>query len=61
MSIDEEVLRFKVSVDDSARVAIVDSIAKLIKEEFDLIGGHCVFVFAQIFFHVIFHEFKYQV
>lgn len=48
-------------MDDSARVTVVDTIAKLIKEEFDLIGGHCVFVFAQVFFHVIFDEFKYQI
>ena len=38
--INEQVLRFEISMNDSPGVAIVNSVAKLIKEEFDLIRSH---------------------
>jgi hypothetical protein len=53
LSVDEKILRFEVSVNDSAGVAVVDAVAELIKEEFDLVGGHGVFVLAQVFLHVV--------
>lgn len=61
LTIDEEVLRFEVSVDDASGVAVVDAVDELEEEEFDLVGGHGVLVLTQVFLHVIFHDFKDQV
>ena len=36
-------------MDNSPGVAVVDSIAQLIDEQFDLVGCEGVFVFAEIF------------
>lgn len=48
-------------MDDSSGMAVVDSVAELIEEKFDLICSHGVFVFAEIFFHIIVNEFKDEI
>ena len=40
-------------MDDSARMAIIDSVDKLEKEELNLVGCDGSFVFRHILFHVI--------
>ena len=42
-------------------VAVVDSIAKLIEKEFHLILTHSMFVFTQVFLHIVIHKFKDEV
>jgi hypothetical protein len=54
-------LGFEVSVDDPARVAVVDTVAKLEEKEFDLVGSHGKFVFAEVFLHVILDQFKDEI
>lgn len=43
--IHQQILRLQVSVYNSSRVAIIDSIHKLIEEKFDLVGCDGVLVF----------------
>ena len=59
--VNEEILWFEISVNDPASMAVVDAVAKLIEEEFNLIGSHGMFVLAQVFLHVVVHKFKDQV
>lgn len=59
--INEQILRFEVAVNDSASMAVVDAIAELIKEEFDLISGHSMLVLAKVFLHIVVHKLKDQV
>ena len=54
-AINQQILRFKVSVDDSSGVAIVYAIAKLIKKQFDLVRSHSQLMLAEVFLHVVFN------
>ena len=40
-------------MNNPAGMAIVDTVAKLIKEELSLIGAHGSFMLAQVFFEVV--------
>ena len=42
-------------------MAVVDAVAELEEEEFDVVGGHGKFVLAEIFFHVVFYQFKDEI
>lgn len=59
--IDEKILGFKVSVDDATGVAVVDAVAELVEEQFDLILTHAGFVFTQPFLEVVIDQFKDEV
>ena len=48
-------------MDDAAGVAVVDAIAELVEEQFDLILAHGGFVLAQPFFEVVVDEFEDKV
>jgi hypothetical protein len=61
LPVNEKILRFQVSMHDSAGMAVVDAVAELVEEELDLVGGHGMFVLTQVFLHVVVDEFKNQV
>lgn len=52
---------FKIAVDNSAGVAIVEPITELIEEEFDLIGGHGGLVLTHILLKVIVDQLENQI
>ncbi len=52
-AINEKILRLKVSVDDSPGVTIVDSVAKLIEKQLNLVGSHGHLMLAEVFLHVV--------
>lgn len=48
-------------MDDSSGVAVVDAVAELIEEQFDLILTHSMFVFTKVLFHIVVDKLKDQV
>lgn len=52
---------FKIAVDDSTGVAIVESVTELVKEQFDLIGGHGGFVLTHVLLEVIIDQLEDQI
>ena len=60
-AVDEQILRLEVPVDNPPAVAVVDAIAQLVDEQFDLLFGHGMFVLAQVLFQIVLYKFKYQV
>jgi len=42
-------------------MAVVDAVTELVKEEFDLIRSHRMFMFTKVFLEIIFDQFKYQI
>lgn len=59
--VNEKILRFQISVDDSSRMAEVNSVDQLEHKKFDLIAGDVRWVKLEIFFKVIIGELKDQV
>ena len=43
-SINQKILRLQIPMDNSARVAVIDSIDELVEEELDLVGSDGVLV-----------------
>ena len=58
IAINEEILWFEVSVDDSSGVTEVDAIDELVHEQFDLLFGDGVLVLGEEAFEVMFGIFK---
>jgi len=54
-------LGFKIAVDDSTGVAIVESVTELVKEKFDLISGHGGFVLTHVLLEVIIDQLEDQI
>jgi hypothetical protein len=54
-------LGFKIAVDDSTGVAIVESVTELVKEQLDLIGGHGGFVLTHVLLEVIIDQLEDQI
>ena len=48
-------------MDDSLRVAVINTPKKLVKHLFDHHLGHVPLVFPHIFLEIIFHKFEYQI
>ena len=59
--IDKKILRFKITMNNAARVAIVDSVDKLKKEKPDLISRNASFMLRHILFHVVVKKIKDQI
>lgn len=60
-SIDEQVLGFKISVDDPSCMAVVDSIAELKEKQFDEIGSHSEFMLAKVFFQIVVEQLEDEI
>ena len=56
--INEKVLGFEVSVYNTTGVAVVDAIAELVEEQFDLVLTHGGLVLAQPLFEVVIDQLK---
>jgi hypothetical protein len=48
-------------MDNPSGMAVIESIAELIDEQFDLVGCHGGFVLAHVFFEIIVDQFKNQI
>ncbi len=59
--INKDILGFKVSVDDSFGMAVIDSTNELIHEKLDLLFGEMILFGRKVFFEIVFGVFEDEI